>query len=282
MHPILFHLGPLIVPSYGVAVALAVLAALALAQWTARRSGLGGAAGPRHAWNMIVLAVFAAIAIERLLLIVMNLSDLRHHPQWLLAIAMVHHPLLAGVGIAGGAIAIVAYARWAKLPLLVVSDCLAAPLCLGYAFEQCGALLAGSDFGREVVNPGTWQVTYVSRFATLWSGAPLGEPVYPVQIYAAAGALILTAVLCLYLKRSHRRGDIGGAWLMGFGILIFVTEGYRDWEGRGVLLSGVLDTPQVVALVFLLLGAALLLNWRHISASKALAEAGTKTAQNGS
>ena len=48
---------------------------------------------------MIVLAVFAAIAIERLLLIVMNLSDLRHHPQWLLAIAMVHHPLLAGVGI---------------------------------------------------------------------------------------------------------------------------------------------------------------------------------------
>jgi hypothetical protein len=53
---------------------------------------------PRHAWNMLVLAVFSALAISRLLLIVMNLSDLRKHPTWLLAIAMVHHPLLAAVG----------------------------------------------------------------------------------------------------------------------------------------------------------------------------------------
>jgi phosphatidylglycerol:prolipoprotein diacylglycerol transferase len=262
MHPILFHLGPLIVPSYGVAVALAVLAALALAQWTARRSQLNAAAGPRHAWNMIVLAVFAAIAIERLLLIVMNLSDLRRHPQWLLAIAMVHHPLLAGVGIAGGAIAIVAYARWAKLPLLVVLDCLAAPLCLGYAFEQCGALLAGSDFGRGVVSPGIWQVTYTSRFAALWSGAPLGEPVYPVQIYAASGSLILAVVLCLFLERSRRRGDVGGAWLVGFGVLLFLTEGYRDWEGRGAVFSGWLDLPQLAGILFVFAGAAMLMSWR--------------------
>src|ERR1700761_6668718 len=238
MHPILFHIGPLIVPSYGVAVALAVLAALALAQWTARRGDLDASTGPRHAWNMIVLAVFAAIAIERLLLIVMNLSDLKRHPQWLLAIAMVHHPLLAGVGIAGGVVTIVAYARWARLPLIAVADCLAAPLCLGYAFEQCGALLAGSDFGREVIAANTWSVTYTSRFAALWSGAPLGVPVYPVQAYVAAGALALAAALCVFLARPHRSGDIGGVWLLGFGILIFVTEGYRDWEGRGVLLSG--------------------------------------------
>ena len=48
MHPILFHLGPLIVPSYGVAVALAVLAALALAQWTASAAAwLGGVRAAR-------------------------------------------------------------------------------------------------------------------------------------------------------------------------------------------------------------------------------------------
>jgi phosphatidylglycerol---prolipoprotein diacylglyceryl transferase len=267
MHPILFHIGPLIVPSYGVAVALAVLAALALAQWTAPRSELDAAAGPRHAWNMIVLAVFAGIAIERLLLIVMNLSDLRHHPQWLLAIAMVHHPLLAGVGIAGGAIAILAYARWARLSLLKVADCLAAPLCLGYAFEQCGALLAGSDFGRQVITANTWSVTYTSRFAALWSGAPVGVPVYPVQVYVAAGALVLAAVLCVFLARPHCSGDIGGVWLLGFGILIFVTEGYRDWEGRGVLLSGWLDIPELAGVVFVLAGAAMLMNWRSRVAS---------------
>ena len=124
MHPVLFHLGSLVIPSYGAVAALGVLLALGLAQWTAPKCGLD----PRHAWNAMVLAVFAALALSRLVLIAMNLSDLRRHPQWLLAIAMVHHPLLAGIGIVGAAVAVLAYVRWQRLPLATVADVLAAPV----------------------------------------------------------------------------------------------------------------------------------------------------------
>jgi phosphatidylglycerol:prolipoprotein diacylglycerol transferase len=275
MYPVLFHLGPLLVPSYGVAVALGVLAALLLAQWTARRCGLHAHGdvdietrnGPRHAWNLIVLAVFSAIALERLLLIAMNLGDLRRHPQWLLALAMVHHPLLAAFGALAALVAILLYCRWARLSLLAVFDTLAAPLCLGLAFEQTGALLAGSGYGREVLSPHAWAITYTSDFAANWSGAPLGVPVYPVQAYSAIALLVLTLWLCLWLARSSGRGEVAGGSLIGLGLILFLTEGYRDWEGRGVLFSGAgkipaLDLPQLAAVVLVLLGAALLLEWR--------------------
>jgi phosphatidylglycerol---prolipoprotein diacylglyceryl transferase len=263
VHPVLFQLGSLVIPSYGAVAALGVLLALALAQLTARSSGLD----PRHAWNMLVLAVFAALAASRLLLIVMNLSDLRHHPAWLLAIAMVHHPLLTAAGLTGGLAAVLFYVRWAKLPLRPVADCLAAPLSLAMACEQLGALLAGSDFGRETTVP--LAVTYTNPLAARWSGAPLDTPVHPVQAYAAIGALIVAAVTFLWLQLPRRRpGDAAGVWLIATGALLFLTELFRDWEGRGVLFGGVyknpvIDTPQLVALGMVLAGALVLTDWRR-------------------
>ena len=260
MHPVLFQIGSLMVPSYGACAALGVLLALAVAPLTARRADLD----PRHAWNMMVLAVFASIALSRFTLIAINLGDLRRHPRWLLALAMVHHPLLAAIGIAGGAAAVVIYARWASLPWRSVADCLAAPVALGMAFDQLGALMAGSDFGREAASGFT--ITYTSELAARWSGTPLGVALYPVQAYAALGALLL-ALLCLLLP-SRRPGDLAGVWLLGTGILLFLTETLRDWEGRGVLFApathtGIVDIPQLVGLGMVVLSGIVLFDWRN-------------------
>jgi len=269
MHPVLFQIGSLLVPSYGACAALGVLLALALAQSTARKAGLDSQHGPRHAWNMLVLAVFASLATSRLLLVAMNLSDLRRHPAWLLAVAMVHHPLLTAAGAAGAAVAILWYARWARLPLAAVADCLAAPVTLGMAAEQVGALLAGSDFGRDSLDPKAWAVTYTSPLAARWSGTPLGVPLYPVQAYAALGALLLAAICFGWMFLARRRGDVAGVWLLGAGSLLFVTEMYRDWEGRGVLFDGRMDIPQLVGLWMVVCGGLLLWDWRPASLPEA-------------
>jgi phosphatidylglycerol:prolipoprotein diacylglycerol transferase len=261
MHPVLFQIGSLLVPSYGACAALGVLLALGLAQLTAKRTGLDPSHAPRHAWNMLVLAVFAALAASRLLLVAMNLSDLRMHPRWLLAVAMVHHPLLAAVGVASGVIAVIWYALWTKLPLRVVADCLAAPISLAMAAEQFGTLLAGSDYGRAT--SAAWAVTYSSPLAARWSGTPLGIPLYPVQAYAAIGALLLAAVVYGWLFLPRRSGDAAGVALVGVGALLFVTEIFRDWEGRGALLNGLVDIPQLVGLGLVLLGGSTLLDWRR-------------------
>jgi phosphatidylglycerol:prolipoprotein diacylglycerol transferase len=267
MHPVLFQLGSFVVPSYGAAAAVGVLLALWLAQFTARRAGLD----PRHAWNILVLAVFSALVASRLLLIGLNLSDLRKHPRWLLTVAMIHHPLLAGAGVAGALVAFAIYIRWARLPLLKASDVLAAPISVGIAAEQMGALLAGSGFGTDCTR--AWAITYTSGFAARWSGTPLGVPLHPVQAYAAVGSLTVAALTLVLLSppkgdAARRTGDATGVWLIANGILLFVTEIFRDWEGRGVLLRGSVDAPQLVALGMVLVGGLLLADWQRLIARK--------------
>jgi phosphatidylglycerol---prolipoprotein diacylglyceryl transferase len=254
VHPVLFHVGAILIPSYGAIGALGVLAGLFLAQRTARPAGVN----PTHTWNLCILTVFAALAGQRLTLILANWSALRLHPSWALGLAMVHHPLVAAAGVIAGLIAAGWYIRWQKLPVMAVADALAAPLTIGLAFEQLGALLAGSGFGTDASAKLPWAVTYTSTLAARWSGTPLGVPLHPVQAYAALSFLTLAVLLVILGPLCRRRGDIAGLGLMGLGAIIYLTEIWRDPEGRGLFLHGAIDGPQIVAVTFVLLSAILL------------------------
>jgi phosphatidylglycerol:prolipoprotein diacylglycerol transferase len=253
VYPVLFHLGAILIPAYGASAAVGVLLALLLAQRTARVAGLN----PGHIWNLCVVTLFAALVSSRLLLVLVNWSDLRLHPSWMLGLAMIHHPLLGAVGALAGAAAAVLFARWQKLPLGTTADVLAAPLALGLAFEQLGALLAGSGYGTEAAV--RWAVIYTNPLAARWSGTPLGIALHPVQAYLALAFLTLSVFLLVWLPARRQQGDVAGLWLMGTGVAIYMTELWRDPEGRGTLLHGALDWPQVVSVVLVLAGALALL-----------------------
>jgi phosphatidylglycerol---prolipoprotein diacylglyceryl transferase len=251
VHPVLFHIGPILVPSYGAIAAVGVLLALFLAQRTARIARVD----PTLIWNLSVISVFAAIVGQRLLLIVANWSALRHHPSWMLALAMVHHPLLAGTGVVCGILAAVCYGHWRKMPFWPTADTLAAPLALGLAFEQFGALLAGSGYGVNANPKLPWAITYTSALAARWSGTPIGVPLHPVQAYAALAFLALAVFLFLMMPALIRPGDTAGISLMGLGAIVFLTELWRDPEGRGGMLRGAVDAPQLAAVLLVLAGA---------------------------
>ena len=252
MHPVLFHVGSIVIPAYGALAALGVLLALFLGLRTARIAGLD----PNQFWNLCIVALFAAVAGSRLLLVAVNFSALRLHPRWLLGLAMIHHPLLAVAGAVFGAVAAALYGRWQRMPLWPTLDALAAPLALGLGMEQVGALMAGSGYGTPTTLP--WAVTYFHPITTLWSGTPLGVPVHPVQAYAALAFLVLCLLLCLWLPRQPRQGDVAALALLGFGVAMYITEFWRDPEGRGSVFDGALDGPQAVAVVLVLAGAAIL------------------------
>ncbi len=249
VHPVLFHIGAFIIPSYGAVAALGMLAGLFVAQRTAYRAGLNTG----QVWNLCVIALFTALLAQRLLLIAVNMSDLRQHPAWLLTLAMVHHPLLAAIGALAALAAAALYARRKQLPLWTTADVLAAPLALGMAFEQFGALLAGSDFGSEAHIP--WAVTYTNPLAAMWSGAPIGVPLHPVQAYAALAFLTLSVFLLVWQPAIRQPGDLAGMGLMGTSFILFIAELWRDPEGRGVMFNGALDGPQLAGLVLVLCGA---------------------------
>ncbi len=252
MYPVLIHIGPLLIPSYGAIAALGILLGLTLALRTARIAGVN----PNHLWSLCIIALFTALAGSRLLLVIVNWTVVRSHPAWLLSLAMIHHPVLAAAGSLCALIAALSFARRKQMPLRSTADAVAAPLALCLAFEQLGALLAGSGYGTETSVH--WAVTYTNPLAAIWSGAPLGIPLHPVQAYAALAFLTIAISLLVWLRYRHQRGDIAGLWLLSTGAAVYFTESWRDPEGRGALLQGLLDGPQIAAVGLVLAGALLL------------------------
>ena len=252
MYPVLFHIGPLLIPSYGVMAALGVLCALALCVGTARLAGVN----PNLVWNLCIVALFAGLAGSRLLLIAVNWAVVRAHPAWVLSLAMVHHPLLAVADAAFASAAALLYARVKRMPMRATADALAAPLALGLACEQLGALMAGSGFGTETTVP--WAVVFTNPLAERWSGAPMGVALHPVQAYAALAFLIIAIGLLLAMPRCVQHGDAAGIFLMAMGAAIYLTELWRDPQGRGAILQGLLDGPQIGAITMVLAGSWLL------------------------
>ncbi|MFZ0396294.1 MAG: prolipoprotein diacylglyceryl transferase family protein [Terracidiphilus sp.] len=249
VHPVLFHIGAIVIPSYGALAAIGVLAGLALALHTARVAGVS----PNYLWNLCVISLFAALIGSRVLLFALNWREVVRHPSWMLSLAMIHHPLVTGAAAAVGLAAAWFYARWQRMPMADSADALAAPVAVGLACEQFGALMAGSGYGTETAS--RWAVTYSSPLAARWSGAPLGVPLHPVQAYAALGFLTLAILLLVILPARRQHGDAAGIALIGFGAIIFLTESWRDWAGRGALLHGALDGPQVAGVLLLMIGA---------------------------
>lgn len=266
MHPVLIHAGAFLIPSYGAVAALGIVLALLLAQHTARTAWLNA----NHIWNLCVIALFAAVVGSRLFLLIMNWRLLLSHPSWILMLAMIHNPFVGAAGAVAGVACAWIYARWQGLPLMLVADALASPLALGLAFEQLGELLSGSGYGLEAGGKLPWAVTYTDPLAARWSGTPLGVPLHPVQAYAALAFLLLAILLLALLPRLKQRGDVAGMWLMGTGAAVYLTELWRDREGRGSVFGGVLDGPQVAAIV-LVLASALLLRERSGTRRRAAA-----------
>lgn len=253
MFPILFHLGSIIIPAYGAVAALGLLFALFLTQRTARLCAIN----PREIWNLSILSIIAAIIGSRILIGLWNFSLVLHHPLWLLAFNLVHHPLLATAGALTGTLAAIAYARAVKIPLIPLADSLAAPLALGLGFEQLATFLAGSGYGLSTTSH--WAVTYTDPLAALWSGTPLNIPLHPVQLYAAAAAFLIAIASWLLLKHRRQSGDVAGFALLSGGTALFLTEFLRNRTGRGYILGGSLDGPQLAALWLILIGAWLLI-----------------------
>ena len=252
MHPVLFKLGVFLIPSYGALAAAGVLVALVLAQRTARSA----AVSPAHVWNVCVIALFTALVGSRLVLAAANWRDVIRHPMWMIGLATIHNPWVAGAGIFIGGLAGFVYMRWQHLPIPAVLDALAAPLTVGLALEQVGALLAGAGYGTDTSV--RWAVVYTHPLAARWSGTPLGIPLHPVQAYAALAYATLALFLLVAMPMRRQAGDVAGVALIGIGISLYITEFWRDPEGRGQILRGALDAPQVAAIVLVLLGAWLL------------------------
>jgi phosphatidylglycerol:prolipoprotein diacylglycerol transferase len=76
--------------------------------------------------------------------------------------------------------------------------------------------------------------------------------------------LTLAIFLLVWLPYLRQPGDVAGLLLLGAGVVVFVTEFWRDTEGRGTVLSGALDGPQIAAAALVVVGGLVLLERRRV------------------
>lgn len=233
-------LGPLPLQTFGLALAGALLCSGVLAH--RRLVELGRP--PDWAYEALFAAALGGIVGAHLDWMVENWDEAS---QDLLGSLFSGTGLVFFGGVAGGAVAVLAWARWRRYPLLELLDLAAPCLAIGYAVGRVACQLAGDgDYGIPSSLP--WAMAYPH------GTVPTTVPSHPTPIYETVAMGLVTYALW---RARHRLapGMLFAAWLVLAGTERFLIELIRLNDD----LAGGLSLPQLIAMAMVAAGGAALL-----------------------
>ena len=249
MHPILIDLGFFALPSYGVMLALAVLAAL----WSAKIRAEGSGIDPARIVDFGLWLVIWALLGAKILLVVVEWKRYLGDPAQLIGL------IRAGGVFLGGFLAAVAAAaimlRRYRLEALPTFDILAPSLALGQTLGRLGCLLAGCCWGRSCDLP--WAVTYTDPAAAANVGTPLDIALHPFPAYAAATNFAIFLILSRLYRMGLPAGRVFASYLILYGIARFLLELTRGDTARGLYFNGLVSTSQLITAALVAIGIGL-------------------------
>jgi phosphatidylglycerol:prolipoprotein diacylglycerol transferase len=239
------HLGPLTLQTFGIAFALAFLAAGAL---VSRR--LGELGKPTDwAYEVILAGLVGGIVGARLDFVLENYSSVKDD---LLGNIFSGSGLVWYGGAIGGAIGVTLWAWWRGMLSAALLDLCAAPLALGYAIGRIGCQVSGDgDYGKAWDGP--WAMAYPD------GTKPIDTPVHPTPIYETL-AMGLVAYLLWRLRDRYQAGVLFAIYLVLAGAERFLIEFIR--RNEDVFLG--LTQAQLISLGMIAAGAA----WIALKASR--------------
>ena len=249
MFPQLFHIGTFFLPTYGLLVAIGVIAGLTMTAKLSRSQNLD----PEQNWNLGVLAILAAIVGAKALLFVNDWSYYTSHPGEIFSLGTLQAGGVFSGGLLAALIAAAWYMRRHNMPALGTCDAFSPGLALGHAIGRVGCFAAGCCYGKPTEH--FWGVTFTNPLAHAWVGTPLGVPLEPTQLFESAVELVNFFVLMWMLKRKKFDGQVFGAYLFLYGVARYFLEFIRDDPGRGSVFGGLMTGTQLIAIGLVLIGA---------------------------
>jgi phosphatidylglycerol:prolipoprotein diacylglycerol transferase len=247
MFPRLFHIGSFSLPTYGVLVALAFLAAL----WMASRFAVMQGISKDKVINLGVYCALVGMLGAKVLMIALD-PEYREHPLEVFSLATLQSAGIFFGGLIAALVFAYFYMRRQQLPVLQTSDLFAPGIALGHGIGRLGCLAAGCCWGRPTHLP--WGITFTNPDAT--TGVPLGIPLHPTQLYEALAEAVICVILVARLLRPHREGQIIGLYLALYGAVRFGVEFLRAHDASNPF-GGPFVLEQWISLVALGVGAYL-------------------------
>ncbi|HEX9779788.1 MAG TPA: prolipoprotein diacylglyceryl transferase [bacterium] len=225
MFPVLVRMGPVTIHTYGVMLILAFVVSTWLAARTARAWPRESVEVPAEALlDLVSIALLGGIAGGRLFFAALYWEVFRDAPWRIFAIW--EGGLVWYGGLLGGMLAAGGWLMRRGRSWIAAFDQLAPFVALGHAIGRLGCFLNGCCYGRPTE---AW-------FGVTFPGHP--APVLPTQLIEAAG-LLGCYVLLRRLQRDGqpvRRGRVGSAYLIAYGLLRFGMEFLRG--DQGIWLAG--------------------------------------------
>jgi phosphatidylglycerol---prolipoprotein diacylglyceryl transferase len=228
MRPVLFHLGPLPIHSWGVLLMIGFL----LATWRAAKNAPRYKIQPEDLWDGALFGLLGGIIGGRLAYVLINYKEFLPHPAAIFQIwqggMTSFGGLIGGIGVG------LLVARYRKMNVADTADLTAVSLPIGYAIGRVGCFLNGCCYGSKCDSP--WAVDFPTP-----GGGHTG-PSHPAQLYSAFAGVVMYLILVQLEKRRAFRGQLMLAFAFLYSIYRFLIEFIR--EGATADLSGIASLTQ--------------------------------------
>jgi phosphatidylglycerol---prolipoprotein diacylglyceryl transferase len=244
MHPRLFTTQWFTLYTFGPILAAAYLAALWWLLRGIRREKLNAeVAASLGLWSIV-----GAILGAKLLMVLRSLPYYLEEPSQLWSLTTLQSAGDFYGGFAGALIAVgIFFARKPQMPGWKVADLAAPAIALGQGIGRIGCFMAGDDYGKPTDLP--WGVSFTDPDAAQIGGAPLNVPLHPVQLYESLFCFMLFFFLVHKSKNRKFEGQVILAYSLLYAAGRFMIEFVRGDADRGFVLSGVLSTSQLCAIL---------------------------------
>lgn len=243
MHNELLSIGGVTVYTYGLMIAIGIIAAYVVAEKRGKKMGLDTS----HLDSLAFWAVASGFLGSKLLYWLTRLPDIFTDPSILLNLGdgwVVYGGILGGIF--GGWL----YCRLKGQDFWVWFDLIIPEVAMAQGFGRIGCFFAGCCYGIEVEHG-------LGLVFPEGSIAPAGVPLFPTQLLSSAFDFLLFFFLLWLSRRQTYRGEIAAWYLLLYSIGRFVIEFFRGDLIRGVY--GGLSTSQIISII--LAAAALGLMW---------------------
>lgn len=257
-HPTVFHLGPIELTGFG----LAVLAGFAIAQIICQRElWRRGQNQEADAMPDVVMAALLGTLIGAKSYYVVLTGD----PSAFFS----RGGFVFWGGFMGSVALCWATIRYKKLSFLRIADVAGIAIAAGYSVGRSGCWAVGDDYGRpwtgflatrfpEGAPPSTVSVMS-SQFGVSFPAGTPGDmvvAVHPTQLYEVALGFVMFLVLWRLRKHTRQEGWLFGVWCLLAGTERFIIEFFRAKDDR---LTAGMTTAQIIAITVFTIGIGILM-----------------------
>ncbi len=251
MFPELFHIGSFTVHTYGVLLALGLVAALVVSARLAKRDGLPH----ERIYDLGLWILIAGLLGSKLLLFVVD-GDYRNNPMRLFSFDFLRSGGVFYGGFLGGLFAAWFLIRWYKLDFWKVADAFAPGVAIGQAIGRQACFAAGCCYGKATDS--IFGVHFTEKAHEL-TGVPIYDEtthsalyLHPTQLYESLFMFGVFALLYYLHGRKKFDGQIIILYAILYPIFRFTNEFFRA-DARGSLLGlndaiGI-STSQLISLI---------------------------------